>query len=312
MPDSGSGLFTDAEEYRASLPIRAELLVLHPSQFSARLTTVKLPNLRLVRAWERTPRIAFLCLPPDDLVLSFSTARSAPLTYSGLELGPGDLVLHRGGECFHQRTSHEGVWGLIATSPAFLSSSSKVLLGRRLAGPRKAQIVTPKPSDHALLLRLHAQAGRVAETSLARLGHPQVIRALESEVSVALVTCLGNCEVHRVRQSLQDEADLVAGLERTLSDHCGMRTELELATALGTSKASLRRASVRVLSMDPEQYQRLRFLRTVHLAMLHAKTSGAPLLNVARRYGFTDLEHFGEAYRGSYGEESNALDSDSA
>src|SRR3954453_21245786 len=104
MPDSGSGLFTDIEEFRASLPMGSGLLVLQPSKFRAHLTTVGLPHMRLLRASEPTARIGYFCLPQADAVVSFSTSRASPLVYRGLELRYGEMVFHRRGECFHQRT----------------------------------------------------------------------------------------------------------------------------------------------------------------------------------------------------------------
>src|SRR4051794_14467989 len=118
MAHSGSALFTDIEEYRTTLPMRSELLVLHPSRFRAHLTTVGLPHMRLLRATEPASRIGYFCLSKTDAVVSFATDRASRLVYRGRELGRGELILHRQGECFHQRTIEASSWGTISISAA--------------------------------------------------------------------------------------------------------------------------------------------------------------------------------------------------
>src|SRR5690348_5257372 len=113
MPDSGSGLFTDIEEYRLALPTRSELLVLRPSEFRALLTIGKLQHIRVFRPCETTSRVGYLCLSHADVVVSFPTLRDSSLAYNGLELRWGQIVYHRSGECFHQRIGDSAGWGMI-------------------------------------------------------------------------------------------------------------------------------------------------------------------------------------------------------
>src|SRR4051812_40902357 len=159
MKASGSGLFTDIEEYRAALPIRSQLLVLRPSNFRALLTVGNLSQIRLFRASEIASRVGYFCLSRADVVVSFPTLRHSSLVYNGLEVRSGQIVLHRPGECFHQRIGDGSGWGMISTSAAHFSQSSSVVLGRIFRAPDVSMIVTPKSSDCAFLLRVHAQAG---------------------------------------------------------------------------------------------------------------------------------------------------------
>ena len=54
--------------------------------------------------------------------------------------------------------------------------------------PPVGEIIRPSRGDRQHLLRLHAQAGRIAETDLNRIVNPAVIRALEQDLIWALIS----------------------------------------------------------------------------------------------------------------------------
>src|SRR3954469_11866710 len=142
MAASGSGLFTDIEEYRTALPIRSELLVPRPSSFRPRLPPGNLPQTRLCRAAEIASLVGYFCLPHADVVVSFPTLRHSSLVYNGVEVRSGQIVLHRPGECFHQRIGDGSGWGMMSISAAYFSRSSSVVLGRIFRAPDVSMIVT--------------------------------------------------------------------------------------------------------------------------------------------------------------------------
>jgi hypothetical protein len=71
----GSGVFTDTDGYQASLQDMLDLLTLRPREFGARLIWVDLPSLRLLRAQEDAPRVAYVTLPAEDVFVTFATRR---------------------------------------------------------------------------------------------------------------------------------------------------------------------------------------------------------------------------------------------
>src|SRR5271157_4120921 len=179
MPASGSCMFTDPDSYQASLQEMLDLLVMRPREFHARLTWVELPQLRLLRAEEASPRVAYVSLPPESVFVIFPTQRGLPLICNGVELQFGDFFFHSRGERLHQRTIAASHWGSIALTPAALAVFGRTITGQALVPPPIGLILRPLPADRLRLLRLHAQAGRIAETNLRHLGHPEVTRALE-------------------------------------------------------------------------------------------------------------------------------------
>jgi hypothetical protein len=71
-----------------------------------------------------------------------------------------------------------------------LMAHGRVLTGHELAIPSSGRALYPAPADRRELLRLHAQAARIAETQLDHIRHPEVARALEQDLIWALVNCL--------------------------------------------------------------------------------------------------------------------------
>jgi hypothetical protein len=73
MPGSRASVFGEAEDFQAALSADgvAGLLVTGHGQFRARLTQVELDRLRLTAVEETQPRIAFVTVPSDMVLVSF-------------------------------------------------------------------------------------------------------------------------------------------------------------------------------------------------------------------------------------------------
>jgi hypothetical protein len=79
MPGSVTSVFSEADEFRAALLEEGHLglLVTGPGAFRARLTQVALHRMRLSAAEEYLPRIAFVAVPHDMILVSLAN-RSGP------------------------------------------------------------------------------------------------------------------------------------------------------------------------------------------------------------------------------------------
>jgi AraC-like DNA-binding protein len=303
MPASGSCIFIDADDYQASLQQALDLLVIPPRGFHACLTWVELPNLRLLRAQEASPRIAYVSLPPDPVFVTFATRRDSPLIYSGLELTFGDIMLHSRGERLYQRTTGACGWASISLTPASFMAFGKTIAGEDLCTPPVGRILRPHPEDRVRLLRLHAQAGRIAETNLRHLAHPEVARALEQDLIWALMTCLTTAEPQDVSFVTRDQARILVQFEAVLATHpCRSLHMAELRSAIGVSERTLRACCSLVLGMSPGRYQRLRRLKLVRAELLRADPAMISIAEVAKQYGYADLRRFATEYRTAYGE----------
>lgn len=263
MGSSGSVLHTDADDYAASLPGTVQLLATGPEAFRARLTWMELGEVHLLSARETVPRIAYVTLPATRAFAIFPAQRNrAALICDGIELRVGDIVFHRPGARFHQRSTGAAAWGSIALTAATLRRYGSVLTGLTLVPSSCTRILRPPPAEWRLLLRLHAEAIRIAETRLSHIAHPQVARAVEQDLIWALVGCLSSAERLACTAVIRRDAAALARFEEALLAHpdrpLGMAA---ICKEVRVSEHLLRAACLRVLGMTPAQYLRLRRLR---------------------------------------------------
>jgi AraC-like DNA-binding protein len=216
---------------------------------------------------------------------------------------PGEIVLHASGDRIYQCTSGAGRWGLISLAPRELADLSLALTHAALPQPSTAKILRPPSSVVADLLRLHAQACRLAETKPDIIMHREVTRALEHDLLYALVNCLTADAADREAEARGRHAKIMARFEDVLASPDGApRSMPEIAAAVGVLEQTLRRCSRKFLGMSPSQYARLRRLNLVRAALRRADPATASIGAIAKQYGITELGRFAVAYRAIFGE----------
>jgi AraC-like DNA-binding protein len=303
MPVSGSCIFTGTDDYQANLHEMPNLLARRPRDFRARLTWVELPKVRLLRAQEASPRVAYVSLPPELVYIVFPAQRGTPLICDGVELHFGDMMFHSRGERLHQRTTGTSRWGSISLTPATLMAFGRALAGRDLVPPPVGQILHPPFADRMRLLRLHTLAIRIAETKLNHIWHPEVARALEQDLFCALVTCLTAIEPQDTSPAVPHLAGILTRFEDVLAAHPSRLLPMpEICSAIGVSDRALRVCCTKSLGMSPCRYQHLRRLRLVRTELLRGNSTTETAAEVTERYGFTDLHCFITEYMRAYGE----------
>jgi AraC-like DNA-binding protein len=302
MKGSGSALFTDPDDYRANLPGMMDFVVPRPGDFSARLTWMELTDLRLLHIRETVPRVAHVSLPTEFVFIAFPTRRTSALICDGIPLELGDIVIHSPGQRLHQRTTAATAWGLIALTPASLQAYGRTFTELNIALPPSGQILRSRPSDVRCLLRLHAEAIRIAETKLSHVAHAEVARALQQEMIWALAGCLADAEHRSISSATRRNVSVLARLEDALMAHPSQRPRVsQICAAIGASQSALRNHCLNVLGMRPARYLQLRHLERARLALLHAGDVMARRVEAMQRYGFADLRHFVAAYRNALG-----------
>ena len=302
MPGGGSSIFTDPGGYEAGLGGMLDLLVLRPRQFHARLTWVELPHLRLLRAQEAAARIAYVRLPPEQVFVTFLTQPDASLVCGGETLRFGDLMFHARGEYLHQRTTGATHWGAISLSPDSLAGFARALADRDLVPPDVGWVMRPQPADCRRLLRLHAEAIRIAERDLRQIAHREVARALDQDLMLALISGLTRGAVPRDGEPDRGPGAISAALEALLAVHRDRTLRMrEIGDAVGMSEAALRSDCAKLLGISLQRYQRLRRLALAHAELMRThRAANADLL--VQRYGFSDIHRFVTDYWRAFGE----------
>jgi AraC-like DNA-binding protein len=303
MGGSGSALFADADAFQAHLPVTTQLLVTRAGGFRARLTWMELTDLHLLLARETVPRIAYVSLPADQAFVIFPTHPPSALICNGVQLRPGDIIFHGLAEHFHQRTIDCSTWGSIALPPTWLRAYSRTLAEQDVVPPAFGQILRPAAADRRQLLRLHADAMRLAETKLSRIEHPEVARAVEQDLIWALITCLTNAIPRAASPITRRHAQTLVQFEHALIVHSDRFPLLsELCDAMQVPESMLAASCRELLGMEPARYLRLRVLERVRLAVAHADPATTNGTEVMKRHGFAELHHFMTAYRDAFGE----------
>jgi AraC-like DNA-binding protein len=304
MRGSGTATFSDPDDYAASVSgARIHLVLTGSGDFKARLTWVRLPHLQLLRTRENLARVAYVSPAPDSLLVAFPMQLRPPPVWRGVELQAGSIVLQGPREGLHQRTSGPGQWGSISITPERLAAARKALNGRKLVSLATAGIVRPPAAVAAALLRVHAQACRLAETKPEIISSREVARAIEHELLHALVHCLARAGARDQASATRNHAGIMARFEEVLAAHGARPLSMEeLCTAIDVPERTLRVACVKVLGMAPNRYIRLRRLNLVRAALRHADPATASVATIARQHGFSELGRFAASYRLAFGE----------
>jgi AraC-like DNA-binding protein len=300
---NGSSMFADADGYAAAMQDILDLLVLRPLDFRARVSWIEFSKLYMLRAHETCARVAFLSLPGNRVFITFPTQRGSALLAGGAVLPFGDILVHRQGDRFHQRTTGSCHWGYISLSPDSLNQVTRMVTGHHFAAPRRNRTLRPSPEDRRRLLRLHAQAGRLAETDVALVDNPEVVRALEQDLTLALVSCLSSGESHADRAILHHQAAMLVEFEALLAKQPYRKIPVsDICNKLGVSDARFRAACTGLLGMSPGRYQRLRQLKSLRGELTRADPRTNNGIEVVKRYGFADFHRFLAEYWQAYGE----------
>lgn len=304
MPGSGTRTFLDPDRYEASLrQAQVELVITSRGSFRARCTWAELHHLQLLRCEEDFPRIGYVSLAPRLVFLGFPAHSGRLSVWGGRELQAGDIMFHSRGERLHQSTPGPSIWSVIALDPVQLDTYGRALSGKPLSSPPEGRVVRPSLRDAARLKRLHAQACRLAETKPKVLSHPEVARAIEQGLIHALVTCLTAAKVEEDGAAQRHHARIMVRFEEVLAEHLGRPLHMpELCELIGVTDRTLRSCCAEFLDISPTRYVLLRRLKDVRIALRDADPDTANVAELARRFGFTELGRFAEAYQAVFGE----------
>jgi AraC-like DNA-binding protein len=304
MAENGTATFANPDDYQAGIgDASVNLIVTGGGDFNARLTWLNLRRLYVLRGCENLPRIAFFSLSPEQVFVSFPTSAGPPLTYGGLGLQFGDVVLHRRGERMHQRTNGESQWGLISLPPEQLAACGKALTGLKIASPPAGRVLRPSRTAAVRLLRLHSRACRLAETRHKLIANSEVARALEQELLHALVNCLTADDANGNLRTRRHHADIMARFEDALTAHSSPQLNMPaLCSAIGVPERTLRVCCTEFLGMSPTRYLLLRRLNMARSALRRADPANASVAEIARTYQFQEPGRFAVTYRTIFGE----------
>jgi AraC-like DNA-binding protein len=256
MPRSVTSVFSNPKDFQAALSKDAilSLVVSGPGRFRARLTQVVLNDMRLAAGEEELPRIAFVAVPSDAVLVWLPVGDRHAAIWGGVQLRAGEMITLGPSQRIHARTDGPYVWGCIQLSADELAQYGRALTGAEFVVPPVARWRPPR----AVLRQLrhfHRAAIRAAEMRSRALADNEAAHGLEHQLIHALVECLSAKSVDKETETACRHRDILARFEDLAQDQPFLDIA-EICGALGVSERTLRRCCEEQLGMGPIAYVR--------------------------------------------------------
>jgi AraC-like DNA-binding protein len=297
--------FNDPDAYQQAIRLAhaSDITVSERGAFDAKLTKIDLGRVWVQRGIDNLPRTMHIGIGAGRRAIAFLADRQAPpFIQSGAEFGAGDVVSFGQASSHFQRTFGPTCWASMSLPTDFLEEAVRAIAGWDIADPSTTLWVKPSAAHLTRLRQLHHAANRMASFGDSALDHPEILRALEQNLTLAMVAGLtgGREEIrgygwHRHQQIMQR-------FKEWLDANTGRAVYLqEICTALNISAPTLRRCCEQYLGMSPMKYLWLRRMQLARqeLQQRHSQTN---VTATAMNFGFWHLGRFAEEYRSLFGE----------
>ena len=258
MPRSVASVLSNAEDFRAALSMDGfrSLVVTSQGRFRARLTQVALNDMRLAAGEEELSRIAFVAVPTDTVLVSFTIGdRSAPI-WGGAEVRAGEIITLGPSQRIHARTDGPSRWGSIELPSDDFARHGHALTGAEFAFPPAARWRPPRAAFRQLR-HFHQAAIRAAEMRSRALADYEAAHGLEHQLIHALVECVSPGSADEETEATRRHRSIVTQFEDLLQ-HQPIPDIAEICVALGISKRMLRQYCDEQLGMGADDYCNLR------------------------------------------------------
>jgi len=305
MPESVTAAFSEPEDFEAAL--RSEgfrsLLVTTRDRFRARFTRVSLNAISLSAAEERLPRIGFVAVPTNILLLSFAIGTGPAPICGGIGLHSGELFTASPCEQFHARIGGPSQWGAIRLPLDHLLKYGAALTGKSFPIAPGLRRWKPPASAGRDLRAFHAAAMRIAGKRPEDLVDSEAAHGLEQQLFHTIAECLslgsaGDDDAHAARRNHA----VMIGFEELLGASGGARNSMSsICRALDVSERRLRQLCAAHLGISPTAYERLQRMWRTRRALRRANGTES-VSAIARLNGFQDLGRFAINYRSAFGE----------
>jgi AraC-like DNA-binding protein len=303
MPGSSTSVFGDPDEFAAAL--RAEgvvrFLTTGQGQFCARLTRIALHRLALTSGEEELPRIGFVAVPADMLVVAIAIGGEGSPVWGGIEAQTSEIVTAGPGERVHALTTGPGQWGAIRIPRQTLLEYGRSLTGAALAVPTGVARWRPAPAAGRYFFGLYRTAIRTAQSRSRIFADVDAAHGLEQQLLHAFIECLSAGPAHQETPAARRHREVLACFEDLLE--AGSRRRMtDICAALGVSQRLLRECCEAHLAMSPNRYRHRRAMQNVRRALRSGDPQTTTVSEVAGKHGFRDLGRFAGSYRAIFGE----------
>jgi hypothetical protein len=261
MPGSITSVFGEAKDFEAALCDEGclGLLVTGRGTFRARLTRVTLQRLRLSAGEESLPRIAFIAVPADTILISLARGREPAPIWGGIRIGEGEIMTLGAGQRLHTRTDRPCRWGSIWLPVSKLVRYGTAMTGAAFPVPTATQRRQLRPAMIRNLRHLHSAGIDAIERRSNAFIDGETAHGLEQQLIEALVECLSNGAAIEANCATRKRQDVVARFEALLQAPAEQPLRMaEICSTLRVSAQTLRLSCAEQLGMGPAEYVRRR------------------------------------------------------
>src|SRR5215467_772394 len=137
MPGSVTSVFDEGEHFEAALREEGclSLLVTGAGPFRARLTQITLHSLHLVSAEETLPRVGFVQVPADNVLVALPYSETPAPIWGVMETRAGEMITLGPDQQIHSRTDGRCHWAAIRLPAENLAQYGGALSGAAFAVP---------------------------------------------------------------------------------------------------------------------------------------------------------------------------------
>jgi AraC-like DNA-binding protein len=306
---SSIATFADPDEYQKAVhSADLQVYAMGRGKFEATLTRIKLDRLRLQRARMSLPAVTHSAVAKDRVMIFLQfDPDQAPISHSGIDVPPDEIVRYPLGSDHHYRTSTNYHCGGMSLTQEDFAALANVLVGCEMTAPATLQVVRPEPALMSRLLNLHKAAADLAATAPEILLHPEVAKAMEQELVRAMIACLTDPATEERYRARRQRLMVMARFEQMLE---ARRDESLYVTdackGIGVSEQTLRMHCQEHLGMGPHRYLWIRRMNLARRALALADATMTTVTGIANDYGFGELGRFAVAYRKLFGESPSA------
>ena len=304
MPESVTAAFSEPEDFEAALRSEGQrsLLITAGGRFRARFTRVSLNAISLSAAEERLPRIGFIAVPTNIMLLSFAIGTGPAPICGGIGLRSGELFTAFPSEQFHARIGGPSQWGAIRLPLDHLLKYGAALTGKSFPIAPGLRRWKPPASAGRDLRAFHAAAMRIAGKRPEDLVDSEAAHGLEQQLFHIIAECLSVGSAGDGAHAACRNNAVMIGFEELLGTIGGARNSMSsICRALDVSERRLRQLCAAHLGMSPTAYERLQRMWRTRRALRRANGTESVSV-IARLNGFQDLGRFAINYRSAFGE----------
>ena len=295
--------FSDPHPYAAAvLTADMQLFPTAKGEFRAGLTQVVFNKLRMQRFEENLARVHTGAIRPDRKVFTFLTADQPEVSNRGRVLSLGEICADDY-EVQHVKTAGDYRFGGASLLPDDFAAACRAIVGCEPDEACGTRFIRPPSALIERFLKAHDMVGKIARTAPELFELPEVVRALEHQVTHALIRCVTEGVVSAMNGGYLRHKLILTRFEEFLEANPNTPLYLsEVCGAIGAAERTLRAACEEHVGMGPIRYLTLRRMHLVHRALTQTAPLTATVTQVATDHGFWELGHFSVAYRSMFGE----------